>query len=183
MQSEILKELELLPMWKLRKPLPNPEQDLPATAPADEVALAPAEAEVVVEKDTLAMPVTAYASATGDVMLVHATLHLDQDAGTLLQNIAKSLPHKFYAVAGEQTLAALQAENSPKVIMLMGEALAQVALKSDDDLSAMREKVHAWHDAKAVVSYDLSQVLSQNVEKQRIWQDCCLLLSLLDDKN
>lgn len=189
MRSDILKELELLPLWQLRHPLPVDNQVANAiqietveVAEPQHADLPPKAQEASEPTDDAAteLSVVCYQNANNGFVLLHATDAITAGAQRrLLQNIASSLPFNLMAEKAPLTIKEVLQNHTPKTLVLMGESLAQQVLDVSDDLSALRGKVQMLAETQVVVSFELSEVLGAPEMKKQLWQDCCLALSTL----
>ena len=98
----------------------------------------------------------------------------------LFNNILYALciekPTKMYA----QNLANCKLANlDAKIIVAMGESVAQTLLNSQEKLESLRGKLHTLDDAQLLVTYDIAHLLAKPLDKAKIWQDLCLARSYL----
>ncbi len=174
MRTEYLEVLELLPVWQLRKPLPEQQAVISeGQQDAEPVAQNPVDAAEPQASPTVMM----FASETGALRLIHHADGLTNDAQTLLQNIANSMQLKRQQASSQSLVEALQQPTT--VLLVLGEALAKTVLSSQQDLQQLRGKLHAVDAMQVIVSYDLETMLDQPAIKAQVWQDCCLAMSLL----
>ncbi len=174
MRTEYLEVLELLPVWQLRKPLPEQQAVVSeGSHDAEPVAQTSADAAEPQASSTVMM----FANETGALRLIHQADGLTNDAQTLLQNIANSMQLKRQQASTQSLVEALQQPTS--VLLVLGETLANTVLSSQQDLQQLRGKPHAVDAMQVIVSYDLEAMLDQPAIKAQVWQDCCLAMSLL----
>lgn len=175
MRTEYLKELELLPMWQLRKPLAHIEVVTQSEA-QENIQASPTLAPI--ESKTEPSPnVAMFASENGQLQLMCFSDGLNQDAQQLLQNIAKSMQ-----LSSRSAMPLNDALQQPlSVFIVLGETLAQSMLGTQQELQTLREKVQDFEGKQVVVTEDLETMLRQPKIKAQVWQDCCLAMSLVAD--
>lgn len=174
MRSEYLKELELLPLWQLRKPLAH-VFEVPETEPqvVDSVDVASQEATM---SDESALPnVVVYTREDGHLQLMHLADGLSQAEQQLLQNIAKSMQLKREASA----ILDVALQQPAVVVLVLGEVLAQSVLSTQKPLQDLRGQAHSLEAKQVVVTDELQTMLGKPETKVQVWKDCCLAMSLL----
>jgi hypothetical protein len=200
-QDDILRELELLPVWQSRPPaIKAPEEATAEVAPIAEVpAVLPiaevASPEVVVPEPELnvveqkpappvisepavpeaALPSVAFRCIVSDDAQWLFVLQQQQseEAETLLQNMIKAVAVKVGQNV-EQADAAALIQFASKVIVVMGEAAAQQLLTATDSLAALRGYPHELNDTPVIVTYSPEALLGNLAEKSNAWEDLCL---------
>lgn len=176
MRTEYLEVLELLPVWQLRKPLLD-QQAVVSERPQDAEPVAQNPVDAV---EPQASPtVVTFANETGALRLIHHADGLTNDAQTLLQNITNSMQLKRQQTSSQSLEEALQQLTT--VLLVLGEALANTVLSSQQDLQQLRGKPHAVDAMQVIVSYDLEAMLDQPAIKAQVWKDCCLAMTLLTE--
>ncbi len=176
MRTEYLEVLELLPVWQLRKPLPS-SQEAVQDAPPVVTPVAQISEEAVSQTSS---NVLMFADETSDLQLMHLADGVTNAAQQLLNNIANSMQLKGQPTSGKSLTEALQ--QPTKVLLVLGETLANELMSSQQGLQQLRGKQHTIEDRQVVVSYDLEAMLNQPAIKAQVWQDCCFAMSLLEDK-
>jgi uracil-DNA glycosylase len=175
-REDVLRELELLPAWKLRAPIQVAQ--ITETQKA-EVSL------MIEEPQVIEAPQVA---ATEQAALFEITLSQDKhwafvcknampvdrmdiaSQGTLLNNILQAL----HIEKPSKMQAANIANVDAKIIVAMGESVAQTLLNSQDTLENLRGKLHTIGTAKLIASDDLAHLLANPQHKAKLWQDLCL---------
>ena len=149
-REDILRELELLPVWQLRKPLPEVVQPI-ATVTAVEKATATAES-IVIEKTSAENKPTKIAtqllrhvaSNDGRWLFVLENHALSADETTLFNNMLRAMRIQSQpAVQADNTMDLVKANNTQWVIA-MGEAVAQTLLQSTAPLTSLRGQLHLF---------------------------------------
>lgn len=176
MRAEYLKELELLPLWQLRKPLSHLAETPENVAQAVEESK-DATAENVAPAEDASPNVVTFVSEDSHLQLMHASDGLNKDAQQLLQNIASSMRLKRHPSA--PLGAALQQASA--VFLVMGESLAQSVLSSQQSLQGLRGQAHTLGAKQVVVTDELQTMLDNPETKAQVWKDCCLAMSLLSE--
>ena len=184
-QEDVLRELELLPMWHLRAsltPLAPEAKAVSAVAvsPAAHVA-APVVPEPVLLEPVAALAWTQVASTDGLWLFVSLTASLSADEWQLLQNMAKAMrislsPPQAMTDPGH-TLSA----SSAKMLIAFGEAAAQQLLASQKSLPTLRGQLHACHGRTLVATHALAHLLQQPLDKAQTWHDLRLAMQTLAD--
>ena len=109
-----------------------------------------------------------------------AAIGLDRDAVYIMNTIKCRPPNnrdpradevKACNLWFEQQLDALQ----PKMICLLGRVAAQTVLGTDATLGALRGEWHEYHGIPVWVTYHPAYLLRSPQQKQKGWQDLCLL--------
>ncbi|CAN4274520.1 hypothetical protein MCEREM3_01385 [Methylophilaceae bacterium] len=184
-QEDVLRELELLPMWHLRASLTPLAPEAKAVSavsvsPAAHVA-APVVPEPVLLEPVAALAWTQVASTDGLWMFVSLTASLSADEWQLLQNMAKAMrislsPPQAMTDPGH-TLSA----SSAKMLIAFGEAAAQQLLASQKSLPTLRGQLHACHGRTLVATHALAHLLQRPLDKAQTWHDLRLAMQTLAD--
>lgn len=203
-REDILRELELLPVWQLRAPLPSQvelPQGLVVSEPApqtesEQIVPAVVITEADIEKalpnqfeqakaDIAPILVAEpqvfrhIASEEGDWLFVLANTTPHADEALLLRNIFMAMAIKAKpSEAPALTIDILEA-TKPKLVIAMGEAAAQYLLQSTESLANLRGTVHARHGIALVATYDLAHLLLTLPDKAKAWDDFCLAMQTL----
>lgn len=197
--EDLLRELELLPVWQLRAPLPS-QLALPQTAPEPvvqtiatavlietvleealpnptEQVIAPA---LAAEPQALDQPVFRHIeSEEGDWLFVLPNTVPSADETRLLRNILMAMAIKTKPKEALTTTADMLATVKPKCVLAMGETVAQYLAQSTESLASLRGTVHAWHGIALVATYDLAHLLCTLPDKAKAWDDLCLAMQAL----
>lgn len=184
-QEDVLRELELLPMWHLRASLTPlaPEAKAVSAVPVSPAAhvAAPVVPEPVLLEPVAALAWTQVASTDGLWLFVSLTASLSADEWQLLQNMAKAMrislsPPQAMTDPGH-TLSA----SSAKMLIAFGEAAAQQLLASQKSLPTLRGQLHACHGRTLVATHALDHLLQQPLDKAQTWHDLRLAMQALAD--
>ena len=186
-REDVLRELELLPVWQLRAPvqivltekMPNLE-----TQPAEKVVVeikpeAPAEVvqKIEVEPDAIFDYFQSENSAWIFICTPNETPGILVDTASqsmLFDNILIALQIKAKKYTGN--LAA----SGAKVIVAMGEKTAQTLLNSTDSIANLRGKQYVLHNVPLIVTFSTTEILEHLPNKAKTWDDLCTALCLVD---
>jgi DNA polymerase len=222
-REDVLRELELLPVWQLREPLPSQMplpsalEDIPlkVTAvendsadvlpivvnklePIDTNEVAVPEVSII-EEATIAVALVVeelitqetqqvehlafnhIASEDGAWIFVLPNAPLQADEALLMHNICKAMRIVVKPAMQIESLVDEMQIAQPKMMVVMGEATAQVILQSTEDLTSLRSKLHQFNGVTLVVTYDLATLLQNRLDKAKAWDDLRLAMSTLQN--
>lgn len=181
-REDMLHELELLPAWQLRDPVPSvtaeamtdivaePAAEAPLTAKEEVPAKNSQEVETAV--DVPKHQFRLIASEDAQWLFVLERQHTEE-AEALLQNMLKAV-----AVSIKQDVVDANAERlgqySAKVVVVMGEDEAQQLLSETQTLAQLRGKVHRHQEQSVIATYSPSELLLNLADKAKAWEDLCL---------
>jgi len=196
-REEILKELELWPLWTLRQPLPDlttfiSAEPLESSHSQQRNLLSHANTEIAVddiadldgksleEAETASeIQFQCYETDGGFCVAVHQLIALSKDERLLWDNICRAMRLPMRLVENAATVNDLTNKKSAKVIMLIGESTAQRVFNTTESLEVLRTKPLTFADKPCVVTYDLAYLLKQSQDKSKAWDDFCLVLDLM----
>ena len=184
-REDMLRELELLPVWRLNAPLTQPE--VAPTVPAQEVA-SPEITVPEIEKtpDAANMDlasVNQHVISSGDPnadWLFVGDVAMEGDAATLLDKMLIAIQlqrgkNVYLTQLSEPEYFKRQiALIQPKLIVALGEKSAQSLLGSIESLDALRGQVHQYENVALIASYAPSHLLQHTQDKAKAWADLCL---------
>jgi uracil-DNA glycosylase len=168
-REDVLRELELLPVWKLRTPLVH----APTTV-----------AEILEEKQGEIVAPTAPQNAFN--------LHVSEDKKWLFicpesrvdiglqSTLFNNILHALKIDKTNQLVTENLAEINATVTVVMGEQLAQHLLKTQESLENLRGQIHQFQSAALIVTYSLADLLAKPIDKAKAWQDLCLARSYIE---
>lgn len=169
-REDVLRELELLPVWKLREPA---KQDLPMQA-------SPVLNMQAVETPTATAPINRYACTVSEdkqwAFIWPADLNLSLDANTLFANILVALKITKTSQKEIENMASAEA----KIVVMMGESAAQQALNTSAPIETLRGKAHPFASTNLVATYHPNDMLQDLKLKAKTWEDLCLAKRILD---
>ncbi|MFM9836209.1 MAG: uracil-DNA glycosylase family protein [Methylophilaceae bacterium] len=163
-REDMLRELELLPTWQLRKPT---------------VKLKPEPMQIVEMVDAQAKPQNLRIIVSDDtnyLFLLEALSSNEEEV--LLQNMLKAMHTKPLVDIGSQGMLDLSAYTQ-KVIIVMGELAATTLLNLALQIEDLRGKLHQHNNLPVVVTYHPSHLLKNIADKANAWADLCLAKSVL----
>jgi len=201
-REDMLRELELSPLWTLRTPASS---QLPMAAVESSAALGLAEQHAVAIVPSAALvaePLSATESATepaialdatqmppqllqhmlsddGDCMFVFAAAEMPAAEAVLLRNMVMAMAMKAKLMPAPAYTAELVVTQPPKLLIVLGESTAQYLLQTSLPLADLRGSVHTYQDVALVASYDLAHLLQILPDKAQAWDDLCLGLHTL----
>ncbi|MES2013191.1 MAG: hypothetical protein V4445_05525 [Pseudomonadota bacterium] len=214
-REDMLRELELLPIWSLRNPLPSPllqvdEVNAPEALPLEPMSVpvevvnevlkevplesawpealpeaAPVMPASVADVQVLASSVSEpqlfrhVASEDGDWLFVLSNTAPTEDEALLLRNIFMAMGIRTKSPEAPAITLDLLPTLQPKLVVAMGEVVAQHLLQSTDSLANLRSTVHALEDVALVVTYDVAHLLQVIPDKANAWADLCLAMQTL----
>ncbi len=167
-REDVLRELELLPAWELRAPL-KVAQPITENAPMVEVTI-----EVVIENTSLEFIIS---DDKGWCFICQNSMPANlMDIG--LQSILfKNILHVLKI--SKTNKISLENISEAKVMIAMGETVAQQLLSSTESLEQLRGKTHVYQNIPLIVTYDTSDMLQHLPNKAKTWDDLCIAQSLL----
>jgi len=158
-REDMLRELELLPVWQLRASAPI------ATPMPTSVSV---QVEVQTESKTLRIILSEDANY---LFLLEALQSSEEEV--LLQNMLKAMHAQPRVDIGSQGISDLSTY-SPKIMIAMGEMAAQHLLNVTETLGDLRNKTHQHNNTPVIVTYHPSQLLKNTADKANAWHDLCL---------
>jgi uracil-DNA glycosylase len=191
-REDMLRELELLPVWRLNAPLeptvstpPQAKQEAaPSDAPVAEIQEEPTQSPALPEIANmdwaeLKKHIVGSGDQNADWVFV-GDVPSEGDASTLLDKMLIAIQlqrgkNVYLTQLSEpdyfnRQIALIQ----PKLIVTFGEKAAQVLLSSNEPLDALRGKAHQYQGVALVASYAPSHLLQHNQDKAKAWADLCL---------
>ena len=205
-REDVWRELELLPVWRLRAPIETVLAKVtePKAIEAKEIdkvevskvevlkieilevekpsSAAPPQYEITISQDkhwAFAYETFAGETSISEISMPESRVAIGLDIGglqsTLLSNILHALQIEKPTITHAQSLADIDA----KIIVAMGESMAQLLLNTQDSLENLRGKLHAAGTVHIIATHDLTHLLNYPVDKAKLWQDLCLARSYL----
>ena len=176
-REDMLRELELLPVWQLRAPVQAKPRLVeaapiqvaePVQAPSVEAAFS-----LTVSSDkkwAFIMP------ASPDLSTSQTCTGIIESSGMLFSNILQALKIEKTNKTSLTNLADIEA----RVIIAMGETAAQALLNTQDSLEQLRGKTHLLHNILLMVTYHPNDCLQHLPNKSKTWDDLCAALSIMN---
>ena len=169
-REDVLRELELLPVWQLRLPAaPKVEVAQKIAEVKTEVKTDVKVAENIQQSQVLAAPETShYVVVSHDNHWVFVLPQaLTGAANALFNNILLALQ---ISKTHTETLSNL---DNVKVIVALGEMVAQQLLSSTDCIEQLRGKGQMLFSATLIVTYHPNDLLQDLALKAKMWDDLC----------
>lgn len=189
MREEVLKELELWPVWSLRRPLaPQPKalEDLPEISISEEnaqienvlVEVAQVTQTQLTEVSTLIDTQTylSFQTENADCLVLHENKDFSQEEEKLWLNICKAMQFSQKIPTRRATISALLESQNPKVMIIFGE---QVAQSLSPKVELLSESVQSFENIPCVVTFSLAHLLLHPLDKGKTWRNLCQALALL----
>jgi len=196
-REDMLRELELLPVWQLKAPLPSAPA-MPALTPVQtnvienapllgqiiEPVIEPAPLDSAhVEVAAVTAPFRLLISDNASMAFALDTSSGDtQDVETLLSNMLKAININCSIDIAEATTATL-AEHSVKLVVVMGEATAHSLMRQlqtmDDWRSAQSASALYYQNLPVVITYHPAFLLKNTAYKAKAWVDLCTAKRIL----
>ncbi len=164
-REDILRELELLPMWQLRNP--DVKTEIVEVVQSEAVKQAHFTNEVEMPESASFRLI-----ASEDGQWLFALTQQTEAAETLLHNMLTAVAVKVGRDIAE-ALATTIADFQPKVIVVMGEELAQQLLALSLPLEQLRGGVYALNEIPVIVTYTPDALLQNPADKVSAWADLC----------
>ena len=194
-QEDVLRELELLPMWHLRASLTPlapaaqavssvpvmPAAHIAAPVVPEPVVPEPDKAEPAALEPIASMAWTQVASSDGAWLFVSHTASLSADEWQLLQNMAKAMRISLSPPQAMTDPGHVLSASSAKMFIAFGETAAQQLLASQASLPTLRGQLHACHGRTLVATHALDHLLQQPLDKAHTWHDLRLAMQALAD--
>lgn len=186
-REDMMRELELLPVWQSRAPAANVESKpdpivqlvVEATKDGLETIEKLAEISTSVFMDT---PIfTHIASEDGEYLFVMPSDAMSAEEQLLFQNICKALRIKTKPAVTSSDILAVISDTQTKLLLVMSEKVAQIILQSTEPIAHLRGKPHQLHGVALVATYDLSYLLQNPADKAKVWRDLCMGLQVSQD--
>ena len=189
-QEDVLRELELLPIWHLRASLSPLAPEAQAASPVPVMPVAhvaapvlpePVVLEPVLPEPAVALAWTQVASTDGVWLFVSLTASLSADEWQLLQNMAKAMRISLNAAQPMTDPGHALSASPAKMLIAFGEPTAQQLLASQASLPTLRGQLHACHGRTLLATHALDHLLQQPLDKAQTWHDLRLAMQALAD--
>ena len=175
-REDMLRELELLPVWQLRAAVQTKPQHA-EIAPAQMIAEASSvqtelSYSLIVSSDkkwAFIMP------ASPDLSTSQACTGIIESSGMLFSNILQALKIEKTNKTTLTNLADIEA----RVIIAMGETVAQALFNSTQSIETLRGKVHTFENIPLIVTYHPHDILLNLANKAKTWDDLCMAMKML----
>lgn len=183
-QEDLLRELELLPIWQLREPKLAKIANADANLQVDESI----ESETTTNESQQMAEVFPYSFrliVSKDAQWAFVVESHNDEAEQLLRNMLKAIAVTIDLDITDATIDFL-GQYTPQVLVIMGEEQAQQLLNNAQSIEQMRGIPHSLQGTPVIVTYSPNYLLSNLVNKAQAWEDLCLarftISSLKSDK-
>jgi len=196
-REDMLRELELLPVWRLRSPLAETllQPSVPEKAPSIEtqvvampvVEVSAVSAEVVAEAPAIQedapalieinVPDIATEPLLQSPWLLYCPQAGDAPSQQLLQNIVRALRLPAGEVVLHQQIVSLDQVKTRFCVLFGLEAANQFLNAEHRELVSVRGQLHTQGNMAYVITHDPRAMLETPQLKKEVWQDLCLLLA------
>lgn len=170
-REDVLRELELLPVWRLRAPAAKPVAESVPPIPVAETEVKPIE-------NAVAASVVLIVSDDKKWVFVLPDALTGQSAD-LFNNILRALKIKAAQTVHTQQLNQDLVGLGAVVAVVMGEVAAQQLLTSTEPIENLRGKIHSVSGLQAIVTYHPDNLLQHLSNKAQAWDDLCMALSVV----
>lgn len=176
-REELLRELELLPVWQSRNPAQPPVAAVmpKSDARADAVETGAVPETQAEQSKVVAPPLHQFRLVVSEDAQWAIVLDKQHSAESevLLQNMLKAVDVNIAQDVADATTDHLK-QYVTKVIVVMGELEAQTLLNETQALSQMRGKMHQYQNIPVIATYSPSELLLNLDNKAKAWEDLCL---------
>jgi len=176
-REDMLKELELWPLWTLKHSLPssNSAPERATTLVQDHLENAAPMLDIVEAPNRL----KAYESEGGRCLMLLAAQDFTQEEETLWANMCKAMRIEATRIQTDWYLKDLFTTRHPAVLILFGEEAAQTVLASDKSVEELRGEQHFYETFPCIVTLDLKHLLQYLPDKAKAWDDLRAALTLM----
>ncbi len=188
-REDMLRELELLPVWQLREPLPVIDAVESAVEVSVDLAIQPStftespsiEVEPPPVEPIALLSLTAMMSEDQQWLFVMSEAMLSDDESQLLSQIFKAMRLQMLPAAKLQNIDDALKNSTHKVLVTLGEPATQQLLQSPLSWASVRGVIHQFGTLKLVPTYDLNHLIRHPHDKALAWKDLCLAMQQLVD--
>lgn len=188
-REDMLRELELLPVWRLKAPLAGGGvcPTTPVTTPLVSqiasidavVAQAPPPANQAANNHILICSNDKkwafILPASRELPTFQASTEMIASSGMLFNNILLALKIDKTNKIVLTSLVNIEA----KVIVAMGETTAQQLLNSAESIESLRGKTHTFENIPLIVTYHPHDMLQNLANKAKTWDDLCMVMEIM----
>jgi DNA polymerase len=185
-REDVLRELELLPVWTLRSPLPQKSiiEPTPLNVETVETVLDVPVRPNIIEKDIIETP---QAVSNPAILIISNDKkwtfvlpnELTGQAADLFNNILRALSINKTQPSQAQDLMQDIAGLNVGVVVAVGEKIAQQLLASTQPLEILRGKMHDTNGLQVVVTYHPDDLLLHLPNKAKTWDDLCMAIDAI----
>jgi DNA polymerase len=185
-REDVLRELELLPVWTLRSPLPQKSiiEPTPLNVETVETVLDVPVRPNIIEKDIIETP---QAVSNPAILIISNDKkwtfvlpnELTGQAADLFNNILRALSINKTQPSQTQDLMQDIAGLNVGVVVAVGEKIAQQLFASTQPLEILRGKIHDTNGLQIVTTYHPDDLLLHLPNKAKTWDDLCMAIDAI----
>ena len=185
-REDVLRELELLPVWTLRAPLPQKSiiEPTPLNVETAQTVLGVPARPNIIEKDIIETP---QAVSNPAIIITSSDKkwtfvlpnELTGQAADLFNNILRALSINKTQPSQTQDLMQDIAGLNVGVVVAVGEKIAQQLLASTQPLEILRGKMHDTNGLQVVATYHPDDLLLHLHNKAKTWDDLCMAIDAI----
>ena len=169
-REDILRELELLPVWQLRAPVSFQAQPVETAPVVNPIIAEPAKAPCTQNAFNLTL-----SADKKWAFIMPASPDLTTLQSSLFSNILLALKIDKTNTTLLTNLVGVEA----KVIIAMGETAAQQLLNSVESIESLRAKTHTFENIPLIVTYHPHDMLQNLASKAKTWDDLCIAMEIM----
>ena len=169
-REDILRELELLPVWQLCAPVPLQAQPAETVPVVNPIITEPAKAPCAQNAFNLTL-----SADKRWAFIMPASPDLTALQSSLFNNILLALKIDKTNTTLLTNLVGVEA----KVIIAMGETTAQQLLNSTESIELLRGKTHTFENIPLIVTYHPHDMLQNLANKAKTWDDLCMAMEIM----
>ena len=169
-REDMLRELELLPVWQLRAPVPLQPQPAETAPVVNPIIAEPAK----IPSAQNAFNLTLSADKKW-AFIMPASPDLPALQSSLFNNILLALKID----KTNKTVLTSLVDIETKVIIVMGETAAQQLLNSAESIESLRGKTHTCENVPLIVTYHPHDMLQNLANKAKTWDDLCMAMEIM----
>ncbi len=187
-RDDVLRELELLPAWKLRAPVETMQVQQVAVEKLEtaQVVIIATE-EHALEKHSSVAAIQYEITLSQDkqwaficeISLPAGRMAIGSDISGLQSTLFNNILHALSIEKPSKMQLASIADVNARMIVAMGESVAQALLNTQEPLENLRGKLHPIGHMQLLATCDLAHLLNNPLDKAKVWQDLCLASSYL----
>ena len=161
-RDDMLRALELLPVWQLREPVISKKSEIGAAKSA--ISAEPGPLRIILSEDKQYL------------FLLEGLKTREEEV--LLQNMLKAMHVKVHLDFVSQDMLELT-EHAPNIMIVMGEKAIVSLLDLTDQIDNLRGKLYQYSNLPVVVTYHPNHLLKHSIDKANAWVDLCLAKSVI----
>ncbi len=171
--EDLLRELELLPVWQQRHSVAEAKLSETEQSPLIVQAADNHQSEIETEAETKQSAILRIiVSDDGEWMFALSQQH-SAEAETLFHNMLKAVNVNIGQQISDAQMTTIFSHKT-KIIVAMGEGVAQQLLALTQPLMQLRGRPHFINNIPVIVTYAPDDLLQNLADKAGAWEDLCL---------